>query len=307
MNSISEFRKNMSRTWRHHFGLQAATLLVLTSTFSVAILFMTAQLNLETLLTRWGDSVQMSVFLDSALSPERTSQIHDSLKNLQDFSVVTYVSKDEAKREFAKQMEAYAPELAEDPELESSFPASFQMRLADHFSTSHLSQLASTLKQWAGVESVSFGQEWVENYQKLFLAFKKVSVWLGVILVLVGLLVIGNSIRVSISQRREEIELLELVGATPWMIRQPFILEGFFMGFTASTLALLIGWGFTRIPSYLLDNEFHLFGVAAELRFLPPLLMAALLFLGGLVGAFGSWICVQDLNDGWAARRESKS
>ncbi|MEZ4871772.1 MAG: hypothetical protein R2827_05890 [Bdellovibrionales bacterium] len=77
-----------------------------------------------------------------------------------------------------------------------------------------LKSVASTLETFSGVDSTSFGQDWVENYATVVRSFRASSLFLLFVLFAGGMMIVSNSIKNSLAQRREEIEIMELVGAT---------------------------------------------------------------------------------------------
>jgi cell division transport system permease protein len=192
-----------------------------------------------------------------------------------------------------------------DSEFVNPLPASFEMVLKKgvgrHSDYSDLVKFAKEVSGYQGVEEVSYGQGWVENYASVLKVFSWTSIFLLFVLFCGGLFVIGNSIRNSVTQRRDEIAALELFGATKWMIQWPFVFEGAFMGFVASVLSLAVTYVLFSWQAQYLSQNLSFWGFTASLNFLSLLRCGAIVFLGTFLGAMGAYFCVRQVNTGWAA------
>ncbi|MGE0762851.1 MAG: cell division protein FtsX [Bdellovibrionales bacterium] len=297
--------QNLIRTWREHAGMQVATLTVLTGTYTVVTLFFFLHANFSRILSHWGESVQLAVFLKDSASSAQISGVQDFLKGIHGIENVKFISKEAAAESFQKQMGHYSPQLLTDPEFGNPLPASlevhFQEGVSSDGSYGRMVEIAKQLASMAGVEDVSYGQGWVENYASLLRVFSSSSYLLIVVLLSGSLLVVGNAIRSSIHQRREEIEVLELVGATPFNIRLPYLFEGAVLGGMAATLSLLFCFLLYRWQQAVAMKHLGFWGLASEVGFLGLQQSLAVLTLGILFGAFGSYLCVRRIATGWAA------
>jgi cell division transport system permease protein len=262
--------------------------------------------NLRKILTVWGEELQMTVYL--AENAEKT-ETESLLKTIQaDLNVgrIKYISKEKALEDFRGQMASYAPDILNEKDLLSLIPASFQVSLRESLkATDHLKvldSLAENLKIQKSVAEVSYGQEWVQKYSQFLYYFEKACQALGVIIFCAALFVLSNVIRASVQSRRQEIEVLELIGATPGMIRRPFMVEGALIGFASSLMAIGVSYfAYTNVVR-LFENELQFLQLGQHLHFLSFSLIALFCSAGTLLGALGSYLCVRQINDGWAAR-----
>lgn len=297
--------KNFLRSWAQTPGLHLSTLVVLISSFCVITFCASLVGNMKQILSRWGQSVQMTVYLKDNLKDEQVSKVQKSLEHLGEFEKIDFVSREVAAERFQKSMGSYSPKLFSDPEFGNPLPMSFEATLkqsvqsATHYA--NLVALSKTIQVFDGVDEVSYGQGWVENYAGFLKSFDYGSWTLMTILLLGSLLVVGNSIRSSIHQRREEIEILELCGATGTHIRWPYVFEGAVISGLAATLAVLITYGLYLSQKQIFGNTLFLWGIQTELRFLTFSGIIGLIGLGILMGALGSYLCVRKLASGWAA------
>ena len=299
--------KVIGRSWAQHFGLQFATVTVLTATFSVVAFMLCLSFNFQRILTVWGEQVQVSAYIEDGASRTALESLQKELAARPDVSGVEYISKEKAANSFRDQMASYAPDLMSDAEFATPFPASLQIRLRSgeqgDTNVAALETLAADLKKREGVEDVSYGQSWVRNYASFVGVIQSMGAVVGLILLFGSVFIVGNSIRTLISGRREEIEILELIGATARNIRRPYVVEGVLLCAVSAIAAVgvnaaLYGWQISMMKKSLafarMSQEFHFFSPAQTILFL-----AASCLLGGI----GSWLTVRSLNDGWSAAR----
>lgn len=289
-------------------SLRFATVMVLTASFAVLQLLGLFAVNLQNALTMWGQELQVNVYLGDQATPDQTTQVQNFLKNNDSIDHVQYISAEKALGNFKEQMASYAPDIIKDEDLLKVIPASLQFSLSDKVAVqdqlSTMKSLASQLKTQAGVDDVSYGQDWVKAYSSLVLGVKSS---LGVlILVIAGaaLFVISNAIRQSISQRRDAIEVLELVGATASFIRRPFLKEGAILSFISGGLALAISAGIFSWLQKSMQQQLQFFQLASNVHFFNVGQSLLVLLATTALGFFASYLCLRSLNDGWAASQK---
>lgn len=301
----SLFRQRLGSA-RRHWALQFSTLVVVTACYLVVSLSVLLSQNLRKILTVWGEDLQMTVYLSEGTGEPAVTQLQAELEHRPHIGKVHYVSKESALTEFRSQMASYAPDVFSEKDVLSLIPASFQVSLSesldprDHLKT--LESLADDLKQNKSVAEVSYGQDWVQKYSRFLHYFERICQALGMVILCAALFVLSNVIRASVQSRRQEIEVLELIGATPAMIRRPFIAEGALIGFVSSLAAVGLSYCLYKALVGVFENELQFLQLAQHFSYfaLPWVVVAVL--LGTLLGALGSYLCVRQINDGWAAR-----
>lgn len=304
MNSIL---KSIQRSWTHHFGTQFSTLVVLCGAFSVIVCTMLISQNLTQVLSSWGESVQVTAYVDEANDESITEKIEKQLKSLGDVVKVEFVDREMATANFKEQMASYAPGLLSDADFANPFPASFRLTLKDGSKPEKLREVSETIKSFDGIEEVSYGQSWVSNYSTFAKVISNFGQALVVLLLAGGLMIVGNAVRASVAVRREDVEILELVGATKAMIRTPFLVEGALIGFVAAALALILNFALYTFATEVLSESLGFMRFTEVFSFASGLTVLAVLALGASVGLAGAYFAVRSLNDGWAASRRGRA
>lgn len=309
--SIKDDLRSFRRSWVHHTGMQLATFTVLTATFAVVGFVLSLSLNLNRLLASWGETVTLTAYLKEDVGVDRLEALQAEIKKIQVVSKIEHTPREAATERFKAQMASYAPGLLEDSDFANPFPASLRISLVGGVRTEEdvktLESLAKQIGALAGVEDVSYGQSWVQNYSGFVSGLTTSGSVMMLILLVGGLFVVGNSIRASIAARREEIEILELIGATATMIRRPYIAEGAIMGLLASLTALGICFVLHLWQTSLLTANVALARIVGEVTFLGAFVSIAFILGGAVLGAFGAWLTIRRLNDGWSASQRTSA
>lgn len=297
------------RSWKHHFLLQLSTLVVLVGSFSVLSIAVLTSKNINGILASWGREIEINVYLKDEIKDSEREILEAWIRRNANIKTSTYVSKDSAAERFRKDMSQYAPLFLNDPSMKNPLPASLELSFSESWTReaklSDLELLAKSLKDYPGVDEVSYGQAWVENYSSFKRGISAINYSLGLVLIFGIVMIVGNSVRNSVSQRRDEIEVLELVGATPATIQFPFIAEGAFLGFLSGGIALLVTAGVLALLRSTFQSSALVGGASHLLVYYSAIEIGGILILAAGLGIVGSWLCIRGVNSGWAAAHRS--
>ncbi|MEK6774312.1 MAG: permease-like cell division protein FtsX [Bdellovibrionota bacterium] len=286
-------------------ALKMTTFVVLTMCFLFLIGGSLVLKNVNHVLTSWGQDLQMTIYLDQAQTEEQRNQIIQKLSRYPDVESTRYVPQEKALEQFRVQMAEYAPDLLNDPELIQMIPSSLLVKFKSEVQGNEQLQIMKTihqdLKNEKIVDEVSYGQEWVQKYTQINGFFSDLVIILGVSLSAAALFVISNVIQTSIRQRRAEIEVLELLGATASTIRRPFLVEGVKIGLLSIALALFLNWSVLQFILTQYAGTLALLKITDAIQFLDFKNILFFLAMGPLLGALASYICLRKINTGWAA------
>lgn len=249
--------------------------------------------NIKHLSNTLQESPQVSIFLKKPLAPEEEQFL---IKKIQALSVAKHISKIESISKEAALNEFKEPlNLAEIVHLlgENPLPASLILTLKSSLlDEKELKELTRYLQQLPEVESVQIDFDWIKRLSTLLIFAKRLASGVAVLLALAVLLIIGNTLKLKIENRRDSIEIASLLGASKSFIQRPFLYLGFWYGFLGSIMAIFILAAFTL---WLKDSQLALmvlYNNNGKLEGLDVAPISLLLLLGSTLGFGGAWLCV---------------
>lgn len=246
--------------------------------------------NLKVLGGYWDSSAAISVFLAPEVDEARAEAFATQWRARSDIAQAQVISRAQGLAEFRDYsgLGAALDQLTDNPlpVVISVYPSS------DMTSAKHLERLTAGLEQLDEVDFTRLDTEWLRRLRALVALLERAFWLLGLALASGVLLVVGNTIRLEIENRRAEIEVMSLVGATTSFIRRPFLYSGAWYGLLSGLSAWVLVWiavGLMQIPVNHLAEAYQ---SAFRLRMLNP--MASVLLIGGgaALGVLGSWIAV---------------
>jgi len=265
--------------------LSLVTLSTITISLVIFGLFGLVYLGVHQLLNRWGDEFSVTVYLQDTVSQSDIEKMRSELARWPEVDGVTYTSKAQAMAWFRSQLQAYAGIL--DGLKENPLPASLDLKLRPgKAGPGTMDQLVSRLQQRPGVAEVHYGQRWLARLRVFMEMVRLVGMTVGGLLLLATVLVVSNTVKLTFYARQAELEIMRLVGATDVFIKAPFLIEGLLHGLGGAALAA----GTLMLLSHLFLSRLH---IPLRLALAPdaivsPLLVAAFLGMGVLVGLLGS-------------------
>ena len=275
------------------------TAIIATATITVAFLvlggFLILTSNMERLFTRWQDAAEFSVYLSDTASPEQRAAIGKTLRDNAVVAAVEVVSKEDALRRF-KQNFGVLAEAAGDLTA-NPLPGSVEVRLRPNANPIDVASLAEKAEGLAGVADVRYDRQWIQRLMYAVDVVRAGGFVLAALLVFAAALTVASVVRLALFARREEIHIMQLVGAPIAYIRGPFIVEGLIQGGIGAIAALIVLWvAFLTLRS---RAGSWLAGAIepASLVFLSLPIVATLLAAGAAVGALGGFIAARSARE----------
>ncbi|MES2769219.1 MAG: permease-like cell division protein FtsX [Bdellovibrionota bacterium] len=287
------------RSWKHHPLIQTGALVVLTGTFTIIFSIYLFFSNMERILVSWGSNIEMNIFLKDNLGTDEVEKIKKELVDLNYFKDVHFVTQKDAASQFFSKMSRYIPEFAGEKEFLNIVPSSFVASLLPGGNLSDFKKISNKVETVPGVEDVSYGQEWVENFSIFVGSIKNIGWAISGILILGSLFVIGFTVYAVIVRRRDEIEIYELCGATSRMIQAPYIFEGALISLMAGISALVMSYFILTVQNEFFISKMIYLGLNDLFEFFGVIEVLSLLIFSAFVGAFVSYLCIHKLNTGW--------
>ena len=183
--------------------------------------------------------VELAVYLEDNISEELKKYIEQEVISWKETDAVRYISKEQALERFKKQNEGsdILKEIEGNP-----LPASFEITLKN---PEKIDQVALRFYDKdgnciEGVDEVIYGRKYVNTLFSITAIIGTIAFLMVIALLLAAVVLIFNTIRLSIYDRRKEVEVMKLVGATNWFVRIPFLFEGFFEGFAGSVVSIIL-------------------------------------------------------------------
>ncbi|MFZ5365911.1 MAG: cell division protein FtsX [Patescibacteria group bacterium] len=283
--------KHFKVAWQHirRSPYQAlSAVLVMTLTFTIAAIFILLAAGSQAILNWFETRPQVTAFFREGTKIEQVEALKARLEASAKVSQMKYVSKEEA-------LAIYREQNKEDPLLlemvtANILPASLEVSA---IKLSDLGEVAQILKNEPQVEEVIFQEDVISSLSAWTSALRRIGAGLTITLGIISLLVILVIIGMKIALRKEEIEILKLIGATSWYIRAPFILEGVFYGVVGGTFAWIITYILLLYTTPLLVSFLSGIPILPVDPLFMLVLLSALVFGGAAIGTLGSLLATR--------------
>ena len=285
LRSIRDAFKSVVR----NFSLSFASIMCTTITLILVAVAIVCACNIDNATKVIEDELTIVIYLKKDVTDEQIQNIKDDLNSQRNVSEVVYKSKDEWKMEMSKYDDAFKTVL--DYLDENPLLNSFVVKVKD---VKKLSDTSEYIKSIDGVDTVKYGEGMVETVISVFDVVQKVVIVIVIALVLVTGFLISNTIKLTIFSRRNEIEIMRLVGASNIAIKLPFLFEGFIIGIIGAIIPVCITiYGYVILYSRLHGKLFsNLIMLIKPYNFVFAV-SGILVAIGALVGMYGSIIAVR--------------
>jgi cell division transport system permease protein len=272
-----------ARGMREEARLHLVAISSLTIAFACLGAMIVVSTNLSNVAERWGRSARMTIFLRDGASPEDVTQLRMALEGVADVASVEHVTASAAREQFLHDS-AIGAQLGALPA--DAFPASLEVELRSG-AASHTDRIAERVSSFSIVEDVETYRGWFGQLEALVTAGRSVASGLAILVLLAVLFVVGNTIRLAVTGRKNEIEVMKLCGASDSFVRGPFIVEGVVQGLVSALLAIgILLLAFVLLRDRIDATFAALAGVHTQ--FMPPLVALGVIALGAAFGAAGS-------------------
>lgn len=262
--------------------------------------FLLIQENLHGLLRGWGSQFQVFAYLEKEPSPAQLEELLRQVRSDPDVERVRYVSKSEAWEKFTQTLGAQSGVL--EGLKADILPASLEIALkGPSRSRAAAEALARRVRGLRGVAEVEYPEEWVEKLGLLVLGVQWAKWVLGSFLFVATLLIVGSTVRLAFLARRDEIEIMQLVGAPSGVIKAPFVIEGMIQGVAAAGAALFCLWLLFLFLRDRIPASFGIFSSGDGLHFLGLQGSALLVLVGWAMGTGGSLFSLRRFLKRWGA------
>ncbi len=267
-----------------NFSLSFASIMCTTITLILVAVAVVAAANVNNATKLIEDELTIVTYLKKDVTEEQIDNIKSEISSYKNVEEVTFKSKDEWKLEMSEYDDSFKTVL--DYLDENPLMDSFVLKVND---VKKLSETSEYIKAINGVDTVKYGEGMVEQVISVFDIVQKIVVVVVIALVVVTSFLISNTIKLTIFSRRNEIEIMRLVGASNITIKLPFLFEGFIIGLIGSIIPVCITiYGYvilySRMHGKLLSNMIMLIKPYPFVFWVSLIVIA----IGALVGMYGS-------------------
>lgn len=263
-------------------SMNLITVGIITISIFIFGLFIAGTANLLNVIKLAEDRIEMIVYLNDNLDENGIKLLDEQISTILGVQNTEFVSKEQALENFKKDMSENSPLLSA---FESNpLPASIKVTVSMAYKTpEYLKEISNKINLFGGVEDIDYGSEWIDDLDRLIKILFFIDIILGIIITLSSVFVVFNTIRLTVYARKEQIDIMDLVGATETYIELPYIIEGVVHGLFGSVISTLILHSLfsfiqTRIPNVI---------------FLNSSLVFFLILFGMILGFTGSFMSVK--------------
>lgn len=279
------FREAWRSLWQRR-GSAALSVLTIGAAMLVLGAFLLAGVILDRAMAAWSAAAEFSIYLRDDVTLDARAAINRTVTESPLVASRDYVSREEALRRFTRDFPDLAAGLTALPQ--NPLPASIELRLNPARSdAAEVDALARQMRAAPGVSDVRFDRRWLERLARLASAIRWTGWALGGVLLLAAALTVATVVRLALHARRDEVEVMQLMGAPLGLLRGPLVVEGVIQGGLGAALALaVLGAAFAAGQQQFAADIAAVIDPAL-VGFLPPSLAAALVAGGMAVGGMG--------------------
>lgn len=285
--SFKEAKKNVIRN-----GLMSvASLFTIASCLLILGVFTLLSLNVNSITEQIKDQCEIQLYINTEATDERVAQIGEEIKGVANVKEISLFTKEDTLAYAKQDMFSGNEGMLEGFDEDNPFSDSYKIVLHDIEATT---ETVAELERIADVDKVVNKQDVVNTVVSLSGGVKKFTIAMMLVLLMIAIVIISNTVKLTVFNRRKEINIMKYIGATDRFIRIPFVLEGFIIGFSAAVIAfLLVFWGYFALVSYI-GTQLN-FGVVELItaREVAPILAILFVVFGSLIGVVGSAISMR--------------
>lgn len=281
--------QNTGKSILRNFSLSMASITCSIITLILVSIGMLLSYNINNITKNIENELTIVIFMDKNITTDELNKTKEDLNNIDNVKHVTFKSKEEIKNNMANENDTFNKIISTWEEGENPLQDSFIIEVKD---IKDINETATTIKNMEKVSLVKYGETTVNDLIKVFSAVKKITIGLVVGLILVTAFLINNTIKITIFSRKREIDIMRLVGTSNIVIKLPFFIEGFFIGFIGSLVPVLItifgySYAYNALNTVNLSNIMNILTLVSpgEVIYKVSLL---LILIGTVIGAFSS-------------------
>ena len=283
------FKRALDDIFKNRF-LNLVTIITISLSILIASAFVLFFINTSDIVNSWKKGLRIMAYLKPGLNNDGLTDLKQTIQSLDAVDTVIFVSKQEALNRLKNQMKNQSSlftNLTQNP-----LPDSIEIRMtATTESWQKIDALATRVEALPQIEEVEYGQRWVGRFAQIISLFRLTGYAMGALFFMATIFIVANTIRLVLYSRREEVEIMRLVGATDSFIKIPFYFEGLIQGALGAIAGLAMLYIAFIFVSFNIEKGF--FPGLFRFHFLSPTLLLAILLVSMLVGWLGCLISLK--------------
>ena len=274
---------------RRNFFSKVITIGIITISILIFSTFSLIAFNLGSFLKIWEEKIEIITYLNRKTPINEVESLLNKTRQIHGVESVKYVSPFDAMAFMETKLGSKRNLL--DGIQPGVLPSSFEIQLIKNYRNSaKIKEVVSQLEKIAQFDEIQYGQEWVETFSAIAHLFRLTQWVLGGLLLVAMIFIISNTLQLAIYSRREEIEIMQLVGASPSFIQVPFYIEGIVQGFLGSGTAIVLLYFLHKAVFLYLPLPMKEWFIRIPILFLPFQMIGGILLGGMVLGFLGSLV-----------------
>ncbi len=281
--SLSQAKKNIFRN-----GLMTiASLFTVTCCLLILGLFTVLSLNVNYITNQIKDECEVQVYIEDGTDETRVSEIGDEILKIANVKEISLFTKEDSYNYVVDDMFEGDKKLASG--LEDAFRDSYKVTMVDIEKSGDTVAELEAIKNVASVQNKQDAVNVVISFSEVV---RKLSILVMVLLLIVAIVIMANTIRLTVFNRRKEINIMKYIGATDRFIRIPFIIEGIMIGFFGALISFgIMSWGYISLANYV-TGALQLFDLLPY-KEIAPIFGGLFVVTGCFIGMIGSLISMR--------------
>ena len=283
------FKRALDDIFKNRF-LNLVTIITISLSILIVSAFTLFFVNTNEIINSWKKGLRIMAYLKPGINNEGLKDLKQTIQSLDDVDTVKFIPKQEALNRLKSQMKHQSSLFAN--LTRNPLPDSIEIRMtATTESWQKIDVLAARVEALLQIDEVEYGQRWIGRFAHIISLFRLAGYAMGTLFFMATIFIVANTIRLVIYSRREEVEIMRLVGATDNFIKIPFYFEGLIQG----ALGAAIGFTMLYIAFIFVSSsvEKGFFPGLFRFQFLSPALLLAILLVSMLVGWLGCFISLK--------------
>ena len=270
--------------------LNIVTIITIALSILIVSAFSLFYINANDLMNSWKNGIRIIAYLKQTTSRTDVSVLREQISGMEGVEKVNFIPREEAFESLKSQMKRQSS-LLENLD-ENPLPDAFEIRIFPTIlNWEKIELLAKQVEGMPQVDGVEYGQKWLGRFNAIFQLFRFTGMAMGIIFFMAAVFIVANTVRLMFYSRRDEFEIMRLVGATDTFIKTPFYITSIIQGALGGIVGILILFLAYSVISGNMGES--LSGGYFTLRFLPFKFVAVIFFGGTFAGWMGCYLSLK--------------